>query len=150
MPKKKPDIPASLSKYVSDVGPAVTPDDVDTFGKLQDIRDRSHWVRSIVNAWKNQQTQDRAMRKSYATCLMIALAVQIATINVVYILMGCGVLTFDPWTARVFIMAVFAEVAAMVFFIVKYLFRTTGDKVLELAAPPTPKNQDRRRGTDGD
>ena len=146
---KKPDIPPGLTKYVTDVGAPVTPDDVDTYGKLQDIKDRSHWVRSIVNAWKNQQTQDRTMRKQYATCLMVALAIQIAIVNVVYILMGCGVLTFDAWTARTFIMAVFAEVAAMVFFIVKYLFRTTGDKVLELAAPP--KKQGRSRGaTDGD
>ena len=72
------------------------------------------------------------MRRTYATCLLVALAVQAIFVNVVYILMGCGVLTFDPWTSRTFIMAVFAEIAAMVFWIVKYLFRQTGNEILQL------------------
>lgn len=149
MQKKKANIPAGLRKYVSDVGCPVTPDDVDTFGRLQDIHDRSHWIRSIVNAWKSQQSQDRQMRGRYAKGLMVAFWLQMLTINITYILIGCGALTFEAWTARVFIMAVFAELAAMVLFIVKYLFRTTGDKVLELAAPLSSAKGGPRRDTDG-
>lgn len=129
---KNPDVHPGLSKLVAAVEPPVTAEDVDTFGRLQEIRDRSHWLRSIVHAWKTQQSQDRRMRRHYAIGLLIALAAQIVFVDVVYVLMGLGVLRFDAWTARTFIMAVFAEVAAMVFFIVKYLFRASNDKILEL------------------
>ena len=44
---------------------------------------------------------------------------------------GFQCLTFEAWTARTFIMGVFAEIAAMVLIVVKYLFTPSSDKVLE-------------------
>lgn len=45
---------------------------------------------------------------------MIALAVQAVLVNVAFVLLGFGILVVDPWTARVFIMAVFGEIGALV------------------------------------
>ena len=56
-----PDLPANLQKLVKTVGRPVTSDDIDSYGKLRDIEDRSHRLRTIVKAWKDQQTQDRAL-----------------------------------------------------------------------------------------
>ncbi len=128
----KADLPASMQKLVTAIGRPVTSEDLDIYGRLQAIQDESHRLRTVLAAWKNQQAQDRGLREKYATWLMIAMGAQIAVINVVYILMGCNVLTFEPWTARTFIMAVFAEVAALVFVVVKYLFTPSGDKILYL------------------
>ena len=127
----KAKLPASAQSLVAEVSRPVTYEEVELHGRLQEIKDRSHWIRSVVSAWKSQQQEDRQMRKQYATCLMIIMAFQVVVINVVYILMGCGKLTFEPWTAKTFIMSAFAEVAALVLLIVKYLFRTASDKVLE-------------------
>ena len=41
-------------------------------------------------------------------------------------------LTFEQWTANTFLMAVFAEISALVLLVVKYLFPVTTDKILEL------------------
>jgi hypothetical protein len=57
--------------------------------------------------------------------------VQALFVNVVFVLMGASVLTFEAWTAKTFIMAVFAEIAAMVLIVVKYLFTPSSDKVLQ-------------------
>lgn len=129
--KADPKIPDNLKDLVQDVGNPVTSSDVDTFGKLRQIEDRSHQVRTLVKAWKDQQTQDRKMRERYATCLIGAMGVQALVVNVVFVLMGCGVLTFEAWTARTFIMSVFAEIAAMVLIVVKYLFTPSSDRVLQ-------------------
>jgi hypothetical protein len=147
---KKPDLPPAMQALVDKVGDPVTADDIDLYAKLQHVRDQSHRVRTIVNAWKKQQNQDRTMRGRYALALIIALLAQAIVINVIFILIGDGKLTYEPWTARIFIMAVFGELSSMVFFIVKYLFRPTADRVLELASdPPAASTASRRSSKKG-
>lgn len=117
---------------VEKVAGPVTNEQIDAIGKLQDIQERGKHHRTIVNAWKQQQDQDRKMRKLYATWLMIAMSAQVVAINVIFALIGRGVLKFDQWIANTFVMAVFAEVVALVLLVVKYLFPATSDKVLDL------------------
>ena len=64
---------------------------------------------------------------------MLAMALQIGVINIVFILIGMKVLVFEQWTANTFIMSVFAEVAALVLLVVKYLFARPDDTLLRLA-----------------
>ena len=147
---KKPSVPASLNSLVKDVGDPVEPTDVDTFARWKETVDQSHRVRTIVNAWKKQQDQERTLRSRYALTLISAMLAQAAAINVIFILVGAKVLEFDAWTARIFIMAVFSEIAAMVFFIVKYLFRPGADEVLRLAEVKPVSEMTAQRGKRGD
>ncbi len=117
---------------VEKVGRAVTSKQIDHLGRLQDIQERGKHHRTIINTWKNQQNQDRSMRKLYATWLMIAMSVQIVAINLIFVLIGCSILKFEPWTANTFVMAVFAEISALALLVVRYLFPATSDRVLEL------------------
>jgi hypothetical protein len=134
----KDKLPAKIQQAIEqigvevEVGGQVTSDQTDALGKLHDIQERGKHNRTIINAWKQQQDQDRKMRKMYATWLMIAMSGQVVAVNVVFVLIGCGLLKFEPWTANTFIMAVFTEISALVLLVVKYLFPTTSDKVLEL------------------
>lgn len=135
MAKKNPlsTFPEKLRDLVRDVVSApVSPSDVDSYGKLRQIQDRSHRLRTIVKAWKDQQTQDRKMRARYASYLIMAMGVQTLVVNIIFILMGCGVLTFEPGTAKTFFLSVFAEIASMVLLVVKYLFTPSSDRVLQL------------------
>lgn len=129
----KTEIPDGLQNIVTRIGDAVTPADIDAYGKWQDIRDQSYRLRTVLGAWKTQQNQDRTMRRHYANWLMLAMGFQIVAINIVFILMGCKVLVFEQWTANTFIMSVFAEVAALVLLVVKYLFARPDDTLLKLA-----------------
>jgi len=116
------DIPESVRRFVNKVGGPVTPEDVNVYGRLQDIRDRSRYSRAVLRAWEKQQEQDRKMRQRYAWWLMAAMGGQVLFINVMFVLLGCSVILVEPWTARTFILAVFAEIAALVLWVVKYLF----------------------------
>ncbi len=126
-------IPDALKSLVTQVGEPVTTSQIDAYGKWQDIRDQSYRLRTVLSAWKSQQSQDRTMRQQYAWWLMFAMGAQIVVINVVFVLIGCKVLVFEPWTANCFIMSVFAEVAAQVLLVVKYLFARPDDTLLKLA-----------------
>ena len=117
---------------VIEVGGEVTSAEIDNLSKLQDIRERAEHHRTIVAVWKSQQDQDRQMRKTYANWLMMAMSIQVLAINVIFVLIGCGVLKFEPWTANTFVMATFAEIGALVLLVVKYLFPASTDRILDL------------------
>jgi len=51
----KPQLPENLKGLVADIGRPVSPADVDTYGKLRAIADRSHQIRTIVNACKTER-----------------------------------------------------------------------------------------------
>jgi hypothetical protein len=139
--RSKPQLPQPLQALVKDIGRPVSSADIDTYGRLQEIQDRSHRVRAIVKAWKEQQAQDRQLREKYAHWLMIAMAVQAVLVNLVFILLGLGVLVVEVWTARVFIMAVFGEIVALVLLVVKYLFTPPGDTILKYLDERRPKER---------
>jgi hypothetical protein len=140
MRTSKTEVPLSLAAIVDRIEGPVSPADVDIYGKLRNIRDQSHRVRTIVNAWKRQQDEERQLRKDYAQKLIVAMIAQSIFVNVVFFCIGRGWLSYEPWTAKIFIMAVFAQIASMVFFILRYLFRPTADTVLDIAS-----EQPRRR-----
>lgn len=135
------DLPKEYRALIEDIGRPVTPEDIDVYREWQRIKDETFRLRTVLKAWKDQQSQDRNLRSRYATWLMVALTIQMIAINVVYVLMGSGVLSYEPWTANTFIMAVFAEMAALVYLVVKYLFTLTNDKILEFMKDPLPSEK---------
>ena len=105
----------------------ISPGQIDVVNK-----ERIKHQNTIVKEWKNQQEQDRRMRKTYANWLLVVMSAQMVAINVIFVLIGTGCLKFEAWTAKTFVMAVFAEVASLVLLVVKYLFPATSDKSLDL------------------
>jgi hypothetical protein len=106
--------------------------DEDLLDQLRENKERRRHQASIINAWRQQQIQDREMRRVYANWLMVVMSLQIVLINVIFVLIGLAILKFEQWTANVFITAVFAEISALVLLVVKYLFPATTDKILDL------------------
>jgi hypothetical protein len=113
---------SDLSSFLEEVGEVITPEKVSLYKEVREVHQWHETERIRVAAWKEQQIQDREMRKNYATWLLIAMSFQVVAINVVYVLMGLKYLEFQPWTANTFIMSVFAQIAALVLVVVKYLF----------------------------
>ena len=89
-------------------------------------------IDTIFSHWKTEADEVRNARKPVAYWLLGAMISQGILADVAFFLLGLGYLQVDEWTARIFIMSVFAELAAMVFFIVKYLFSRTDRDLLNL------------------
>ena len=114
---------------------------IDNLGKLRGIEERTKHHRTIIKVWKQQQDQDRQIREIYAKWLIGVMVVQVVAINIIFVLIRLSVLEFEPWTANTFVMATFAEISALVLLVVKYLFPTSADRILDLI--------DRFKGRDG-
>lgn len=89
---------------------------------LGEHQTRTEAVRLAIAGWKSQATEERKLRRTFAFWLLGAFFVQVFLCNLAFFLIGWKYLTVDEWTARIFISATFAELAAMVFFMVRYLF----------------------------
>lgn len=125
-------IPETLKNHVLGVGGEVRPEDVDVYGRLREIQDKSYKLRTVLEAWERQQSEERALRQGYAKKILIALFVQMGLVNVAFFAIGLGWLVVEEWVANTFIMAVFGEIAAMGLIVIKYLFPKVGSDVLGL------------------
>jgi len=111
-----------LEHLVESVGPSLSPNDLDGYLKVKDFQVKSYHLRTFLEVWKEQQNQDRNTRKYYAKWLLVFVGVQIVIINILFILLGLGILRVEKWTSNTFIVSVFAEISAMVLVVVNYLF----------------------------
>ena len=125
-------LPDHLRSLVTDVGDPITPDDLQVYERLQDVSDRSYKLRTIVDAWGGQNTEERKMRRQFASAILIALFFQILIVNVSFFLIGLGILEVTEWVAQTFIISVFGEIVGMTMLVLRYLFPKIGSDVLEL------------------
>ncbi|MFL6333067.1 MAG: hypothetical protein ACJ754_06950 [Pyrinomonadaceae bacterium] len=126
-------LPDTIKDRVVSVGePLNSGKDLDSYERLEDIRNRGKKLRTVLKAWETQQSEERGLRRFYAKGLLVALFAQILFVNAAFFAIGLGYLTVDKWVATTFIMAVFAEIVALVTVVNKYLFPKVGAEVLDL------------------
>ncbi len=123
-------IPDNLKSRVLGVGGEVRPEDVDVYGRLLEIEDKSYKLRTVLEAWERQQSEERALRQGYAKKILIALFVQMGLVNIAFFAIGLRWLAVEAWVANTFVMAVFGEIAAMALIVIKYLFPQVGSDAL--------------------
>jgi hypothetical protein len=130
--KPTPAVEQETREALATVGHPAKHEDLEVLGRYKERIGRSRNIAKVLGEWKNQQVQDRALRDRYARYLIWLMAFQILCINVIYLLMGCRVLVYDPWASSSFTMGVFVELTALVLVVVKYLFQSSSDKILDL------------------
>jgi hypothetical protein len=121
-----------VDEWVETLGVPVTSEEVDTYGRYREIEDRSFRLRTVVGAWESQQTEERRLRRSYGTAILIALCVQTFLADVVFILIGVGKIAIAPWVANIFIVSVFGQIVALAVVVVRHLFPQTSSEILRL------------------
>ena len=136
-----PQLPESFRALLKDPDRPISAEDVATYGKLREIEDRSHRLRAIVKAWRISKPKTANSVEKMFHLLMIAMAIQAVFINIAFLLIGFGLLVVEPWTARTFMMAVFAEMAAIGCLVVKYLSPLPGDAIFKYLDERKPKTR---------
>lgn len=125
-------IPPELRDKVETVGPPVGPGELESFERVTRARDQSYKLQTLVTAWKLQNEAERSLRQKVAWYILGALAFQILLVNTCYFLIGFGVLRVDADLSKIFVLAVFTEVVAMVLIVLRYLFPQVGNEFLQL------------------
>ena len=103
---------------------------IDDLLKIQEATDKSHKLHAILDSWSKQQTEERKLRKLYAICFAILLALQTLIATAVFILAAIGLVSMTESQFNVFFISVFGEMVALVFIVTKYLFHRDGDSNL--------------------
>jgi hypothetical protein len=127
-----PNLPTEYREFVKEIGDPVTPDQLDIYGKYKKISDKSFRLRTIVQAWNDQQNEDRKMRKAFAIAILIALFLQLLIINAAFFLIGFNIINVPHWVASTFIVSVFTEIISMTMLVLRYLFPKVGTEVMSL------------------
>ena len=107
----------AISRYVEGIGSQVTPADIDTYARLEQLAARAA-----------EQRSERILRLTYGWALLILLSVEIIAVLTIAFLIGFDVIELDRWVATTFIGGTFTQVSGLAFLIVRYLFpvRTGG------------------------
>jgi len=119
-------------KLVKIIGSNVTKNDIDCYERVQKINDSSHRLRTIIDSWEKQQSEERSLRRKYAALFLIGLFVEALIANVAFFLIGLGIINVSDWVANCFIVGVFGQIATITLVISRYLFPKTGNEVLDI------------------
>lgn len=82
----------------------------------------------IVSIWTKERRSEQVMKKIICLFLACILFIEVIFINIVIFNFGQGLLKFDEWTLRLFLVSVFAEITAIIKIIVSNLFPVNGSK----------------------
>ncbi len=127
-----PSVPDSLTDKVISVEALVTSNEVDIYGRLREIEDQSYKLRTVLQTWERQQTEERKLRGAYAKWLLVGMFAQMALVNIAFLAISLGWIVVEKWVAIAFILAVFGEIIGMTTVVIKYLFPQTRSEVLAL------------------
>lgn len=95
--------------------------------KAQEATDRSHKLHAILTSWAVQESEERRLRKLYAVCFAVILALQIVFMNIIFLLIGFQLLTMTEVQSNIFFVSMFGEIIALVLIVTKYLFHESGN-----------------------
>ena len=111
-------------RLIESIGSTVTNEDIAIYERIRRIEDSSYRLRTVVEAWEKQQTEERNLRSRYAKWLVIVLSLQVVVINIAFFLIGFGLINIEEWVASSFIVSALLEISSMIFVVVRYLFPT--------------------------
>ncbi|MBF9143748.1 hypothetical protein [Hymenobacter properus] len=138
MPDSLDSLPPEIRAQIEEIGEAVHSDSeldekkISGYERVTKAKDQSFKLQTLVGAWQRQNKAERKLRQKVAWCILVALGIQIILVNTTFFLIGFGVIKAEENLAKIFILAVFAEIVAMVLIVLRYLFPRTGNEFLQL------------------
>ena len=88
-------------------------------------------TKAVLNAWKEQQDQERNLRKIYAGWVFLLITFQIIMIFVLMFLDSISWITVKETTVKVLLPSALGEIIGMGFLVVKYLFGKQNDRIID-------------------
>ena len=86
----------------------------------------------IIELYGKNIEKDQKLKGKYAVILVSILGIQLLMLNIIFILVGCGILTYSETTFNIFITGGIAEIFVLVRIIVKYLFKDNLSNALNI------------------
>jgi hypothetical protein len=125
-------LPEALQKKIDSLGTEVSPAEIDLVERVHALQNRRLKLQLVLTEWGKQQDSDRRLRERYALVILIALGAQVLLASAVLFLVGFKAMELSDWVASVFFTAVFTEVVAMTYVVLRHLFRPTAAPAIDL------------------
>ena len=118
-----------------------TPVDYEIVGELEhdywEPKSLSEWIElkrssAVIEAWREQQNQERKLRKTIGYWLFILITFQIVTIFAIIFLDGIRYITVNTTAIKILIPGALVEVFGMGYLVVKYLFSPSGKNIYDI------------------
>jgi hypothetical protein len=120
---------SKLIKEVSEPNPT----SIDDLIRVQEANDKSAVTKQLLTSWAAQQNEERKLRKIYAISIIVVLSLQVVMLNILFILLGNGSLSFSDTQINVFFISVFVEIVSLILIVTKYLFpKKTDSDILSI------------------
>ncbi|WP_462410373.1 hypothetical protein [Neobacillus sp. Marseille-QA0830] len=110
------------SEFLKETLGNVSASDVEVINSYQAAQDQSYKIRTVITTWKEQQTQERKMRRNIAYFILSALFIEVIAGNVYLWNIGSGKLKLSEWVTNIFFAGLFSQVAAMATIVIRNLF----------------------------
>lgn len=130
--------PGEIGEYISSINvdnpglDQTVPQNIDSAIRMAKQNNENIRIQTVLDVWRRQQDAERQLRKTYAGCFMWFLGAQLVVLNVIFALIGFGIVKYRQWTVNIFIISVFGEIISTIAIIVRNLFKTTGKEMIEL------------------
>lgn len=119
---KPVDLQSSEDSLIKQNYGSVTPEEVGVYTQIQAADDQSYKIRTVIDTWKEQQKEERNMRRNIAYFIMGALFIEIIVGNVILFLLGVEKLNLSEWVSNVFYVGMYTQVVAIATIVVRNLF----------------------------
>jgi hypothetical protein len=118
-------LPQSIKEVFNELEP--------NYWEPQTIDEWSTVVRTtaVLNAWKEQQDQERKLRKTYARWVFGLITFQIIMIFVLVFLDSISWIAIKETTIKILLPSALGEIFGMGFLVVKYLFGKQNDRMID-------------------
>ena len=93
---------------------------------------RARSAEAIINAWVEQQNQERELKKIYACWVFVLISFQIIAIFLLVVLEGLNHFQLNENIIKILLPTALAEIFGMGFLVVKYLFRESTQSLINL------------------
>lgn len=93
-----------------------------------------------VDVFKNNADADIYIKKFLAKSITISLIVQVAVIDIIFILLGLNIIKYDKYQFNLFIGTVFVEMVGLVTIICTYIFRNNIETLIDKIINGKSKN----------
>lgn len=109
-----------------------SPETLDVYERQVRITDSSHRLRTMLDAWRDQQSDERSLRSKFAGAMLGAVLLEILIAATALFLLGFGIMKLDQWVANVFFGGVFLQTVGMASVVLRYLFPDKSSGLLDV------------------
>lgn len=103
----------------------VREEEIQAYERVTEADLKKYKTRMLIDTWKDQQKDERVLRKNVAHWILIGLFIQFIIGNIAWFLIGFRLMEFDKLVVNLFFVGMYTQLVTITLIVVKNLFPNT-------------------------